>query len=742
MTNAAGRLSLRTRTLRTPWRVGLGPSATLAAATMLAVLGFVAVAVALSTFQAQDRFVALTAIRAPEVFPNEDVTVRAAPLYPTFGDNALHALAAEPLVSSAAPPLGLDAWLEPGEFMVSPDLAGDAEALSARFGRLAGVLPDSSLPSAHARFVLARPSEPMSPNWDATGFGVAGPLAPLAASYSGMFNDERVPRPVAVAGVAVLTTVPALVLLWTTTAAAAGPMAATCRTLEACGADPRTLHLLALRSLTPALATGSFLAALTVGIASVVDVPLPGADFTVRSLDVRASAFTYAGLLGLGVLAAVALVALRVRPGPLAGSSRPLAASPGRGRRRTAIVVPVAVAAASELSVRLSQSDDPTIAGVALIVVIAGAVVVVAGMRAVLGEFLDLTARGLLVLSRHRLDPTATISARLLTGSRSAAAVAGTAGAMLVITGLAATWALVGTAPALEAKQLVADIDGRWYQVTAPRVAEAPSEVLAALPEGDTSVAVVQSVSGSGPAATVTVSLIGDSSALAALGVEPGVVPAHALPYHVWVAVGSEEQPVQVDLGQPLLPAELEARSGGQTFVVFRIDGGRVDQLAAQAALSSRGGLGWSVTAGGEQWPVGASTLAHQMRWLWLLGAVATLMLLAASFVASATDVRSQVRTIAPIQSLYAARGIAARITAVRLLAISAAGLAVGGAASAALARMASGEFAVGLGAGTVVTALTAVTAAGSAVMSVPLVLLAARRGWSWRPGLDDGGEE
>ena len=730
-------------TPRTYWRIPTTIAVVVGICSSLLVVAAVAVGVAVSTYRAQDFYVTHSAIRSPELFPDEPVTVRAVALYPWVDGRSVNTIAAEPITEDAAVPFGLEQWPAPGEFLVSADLSEHVDELSARFGRFVGFLPSHDLPSASSRTLFARPLVPMNESWSATGFGVSGPYAEVAASYSGMFNDERFSRPVSISVILLLLVIPAMVLLNAALTVALRPSDRIRRTLEVLGVRPRTLWRMSLLSLAKPVGIG-LLSAVTVIIALfLIDVPLPWATFTIRSIDVRRSAGVIAVAVVVGAALVASVLAVRSYPRALGRGVRPRPAGPTWRRTAWAVTGVVSVLVASQVSVSLGSRPDDLSAMVSQVAILLGMLLALTTIRAVVGEILDRVGAMFARRGRRRQRPVQLLAGRSVVSSPPAVRVASTAGAMLVILGFAATWALVGQRPAIEAQQLMREIAGRYYTVSPPSAAADPGQVLAALPPGEDILGFLSLEVVTADGVESVTGIRGSETALESWELTPGDEPVVDLPRLLALALGDGGETVPITLGAPATMAELDALGAqGQEFFVFRHDGRSLDRLATQRALSSVGGLGWNVSNGGEQWLIGANNTAFQMRWLWWYGAVAAILLVAAAVTTTFSDLTQQTRRIAPVDTLFARSCVGGRVMAVRTAVVCSVGLLVGGGEAAALARLSSGGRVTTTSAFTVVAALVAVVALALFALYAPLLARAARTTQNWDPHEDEWTDE
>jgi hypothetical protein len=725
--------------MKSPWTPSRSTFALVAVSTAIVILASLGLATVASTYAARDQFAETAAIRNAALFPDESPTVRARPLAVSADSRTVRAIVAEPVTEDASPPFGLTEWPAPGQFLLSGDLIDSKDSLGARFGQFAGVLPDDELPSADSRVMLARPSQPLGDEWLASGFGVTGPLQDVAIESSGFFLDDRISKPAAFGGVALAGFVPALVLLATVLGNSGRRTANMSRTLEVLGVTPGKLHLARLRAHVPALLSGFAIATGGFLLATFFDIRLPLADFTVRALDVRLNLPYYVGALAAGAMCCLVVALLSLRPGPLAAANRPRARATWRGRGWLAVVGLAVVLITSQIAV--AETAAAAAAGMdrgAILWVIAGSLIAIAFMPALVGELITATARAVSQSGIRKGHAARLIVGRDLEASRLAVRVAATGATLIVVTGLASTWALMGAAPAVQAQRVIDQIDGRFVQVAPPSdvQGEPANSVLAHLPEG----AAVLTLHEEGHEKSDGVvefqaTLSAEPTELDHWGLKPGEThSAQDLPRMLDTVVSSGPE-TQVRITDDMSAGTNDGDYTRTAFVVFNLGGERVDRDAIQSALSAAGGPGWSVYVGGESWIIGANDLAHEFRWIGWFATIGASLLVAALWLRAIEDQKHQISAAISLDALFATRPILPKIVSGRVLILAAAILVVGGGTAAMFARVTSGSLSTTGGSLPVVATSCVAVVTTLFVLSAPIAFTLMRNSRSWTPG-------
>ncbi len=723
--------------MKSPWALPRTVSLLVAVSTALVVLTTLALGIAAGTYAARVDFADATAIRNSQLFPDEPTTVRARPLWVSADARSAIAIVAEPVSPTAPAPFGLTAWPEPGQFLVSPDLTGSVEELGARFGELAGVLPDEALPSATSRTLLVRPSEPLDDQWAAAGFGVKGPMQQVAIQGSGFFLDDRISAPAAFAGIVLAAVLPALVLLGTALQLAMRRHARLNRTLEVLGVDPRRLHRELLKQVLPPLLVGGLLATGLVLVTYFTDITVPFAGFTVRSVDVQRHTAIYAGSALGGLLVAVLVAFVATYPRRLAQGNRPRAVKAPRSRPWLAVVGVAAVLVTSQVAV--AETAAAVAAGEdrgAVLWVIGGSLIALCLMPAMVGQLMTLWAGGITSLARRKGSATALLLGRGLENSRRAAGVAAAGAALIVVTGLASTWALMGAIPAVQAQKVIDQIDGRFVQITPPSTGLVGSEeALAALPDSVGILTLMEEAHQLEDGSyDFTTSIHGSEPALEHWGLVPGEeTPVTQLPGMLSTTITSgQTTPVAINLGEPVPADNDEIRLA---YVAFNVDGTRVDRDAVQRAVAQSGGPGWNVSVGGENWVIGANDLAHAFRWIGWFAIAGGILLISAVWIRTVDDQRRQIAKALPVDALFSSHPRLPAILAYRMGVIIGATLLLGGGTAALFARVTSASLSTTGGSGPVIAAVCVMVAVVLGAMALPTGFALQKLSRDWTPG-------
>lgn len=721
--------------MKSPWALPRSSFALVAVSTALFLLMSLALAVVGSTHLARSDFAAFSAIRNVELFPDEAATVRARPVWVSAQSRTVVALVAEPLSSGAPAPFGLPQWPEPGQFVVSPDLADSSATLSARFGEYAGVLPERGLPSAQARTILVRPLEPLGDEWRASGFGVIGPNQSVAIQASGFFLDE-LSLGAGFGGVLLAGVLPALILLMTSLHLAGRRNEDLVRTLEVLGTEPDRLHRAAFSGQVRAVAAGLGVSLMVVLVALLVDIPVPFAQFTVRALDVQRHPTLWLGVWLAGAVAALLAALAASRPKRLAQHNRPQAERRSRWRPWLAGLGVVIIALTSQMA--MSEAALSVATGAdngAVLWVIGGSVLAACFMPAIVSQVMSGVAKATVARSRRRGSATGLLLGRGLEHAPRATSVAASGAVLIVIVGLASTWALMGSIPALQAQRVIDQIDGQFVIAKPPAKGSLEDQgTLASLPPNhDVLTLAVESHTSPDGRVDFTTFLHGDDDALRHWGLETDAkVNASQLPGMLSATISSgESTPVSIVQGGPT-ETDVDRRL---SYIVFASDGTQVDRELVQRTLSATGGPGWNVTLGGEDWIIGANDLAHRFRWISWFAVVGGSLLVAAIWLRTIEDQRHRILTGLPIDALFAPKPQLPRLLALRVGVTILITMVVGGGTAALFARTASGSLTTTGGSLPVVGAIVVSVAVVLGLLSIPTIMALRNAIREWTPG-------
>jgi hypothetical protein len=507
------------------------------------------------------------------------------------------------------------------------------EGLVEAHERLVYVGADGSLSDDNARVV--------------TGFGDRGPQGAPAADDGSRFGvtlgAATYQEPVALLlwVVAVLLALPAAWFTVTSVRVGATRRARVVATLRLLGARPRQVRAVLWGECRGALVTGWAAAVGLTAAAMLVDVPLPGAAFTVRAEDLRASWVLVALAVAVGVATTAALAVSGV------GLTRE--------RRRTE-----------------RARRAPTVARAALVLVVASLTVICvnltiirglvdviplafgAGMLATLA-CLPSSTRATLVLVAGRWrrrawrsgDPGGVVGAGQLAAAPAPAARFGATAAILIV--LVAF--VYSFAQALGSVNRDFRADGErggadvafvraWSQADEGRWTSALEALRRdhAVVERRTS----ETESALGP--QLETRLVGGARDLDALGLTSG----EGLDGAGWTRFDPVLQDAEVRVGdveppRDVAPAEL---------VVARLDGAAIDMVALKEALAGTTTPTWQAALPTEPWLVGSNVSVHQSRWVTWFGAIGVLCGLAALWISYSNELLRAVRSLLAVQVL------------------------------------------------------------------------------------------
>ncbi|MFF2022018.1 permease [Streptomyces sp. NPDC058171] len=290
-----------------------------AATVALVVLGTVA---AVATHQGREQ---RNEARGPILTDaRRDATLMYREVLDTVDDVQHSVLYLVPLTDDAPLPPGLSAWPEPGQAVLSPELAARGRHLGIhdRYGESTGTIGKDGLAAPSERLAYVRPARTPGRDaegwWYAEGFGRALPIGE-------MVDQRPVTDPLLTFWA--LTGVPALAL--SVIAARVGSRTRDRRSglLHALGAGRRHRALVQVGEAAAPLLLGTLLMALPQLAASRWDLRLPPTGYVLDSRDIRAAwPAASAGLL-LSVLFLLAVVVLTHRAPREGRATRPGAAS-------------------------------------------------------------------------------------------------------------------------------------------------------------------------------------------------------------------------------------------------------------------------------------------------------------------------------------------------------------------------------------------------------------------------------
>lgn len=624
----------------------------LAAAAAVFVLSLVAAVAVVATY---DGWAARNHDRSPRphtVFTAEEpVALWASVEEATTGAVPYDVVYLAPLVNHPPLPPGLDRWPGPGEVVASPAMLGTAEVApvgrEGRYGTTVGTIAVDGLVEAHERLVYVGADGLLSDDNArvVTGFGdreEAGARATGDAPRFGVtLGAATYQEPIALLlwVVAVLLALPAAWFTVTSVRVGATRRARAVATLTLLGARPRQVRAVLWGECRGALVTGWAAAVAVTAGAMLVDVPLPGAAFTLRAEDLRASWSLVVLAVAVGMASTAALAVSGV------GLSRE--------RRRTEVA-----------------RRAPTFARAALVLVVASLTVICvnltiarglvdviplafgAGMLATLACLPSSTRAALVLVAgrwRRRAwrsgDPGGVVGAGQLAAAPAPAARFGATAAILIV--LVAF--VYSFAQALGSVNRDFRADGErggsdvafvraWAQADEARWAAALGSLRQehAVVERRTS----QTDSASGP--RLETRLVGDRRDLDALG----LASSDGLRNATWTRFDPLLQEAEVQVGDVAAPRDVAPTE----LVVARLDGGPIDMVALRDALAGMTTPTWQAALPTEPWLVGSTVSVHQSRWVTWFGAIGMLCGFAALWISYSNELLRAVRSLLAVQ--------------------------------------------------------------------------------------------
>lgn len=311
------------RRTRAGGRGSLWP-AMLAVTTAATVLVAVALSVAVAGYVGRS---ARDGARAPQFTDGSagDARLLWRETHDSVGTHDATVITIEPLVADAPLPPGLTRWPEPGQAVLSPELAriGAHEGVESRYGTAVGLIGAEGLASREELLVYVRPR---------TGTVVADDLFPAAGFGGAAFgigeSADVPPLWRLLLAMTVVLVVPTVLLVVIVTRTGLVERQRQALVLDLLGAGRRERWGWAWGAVGRPWLAGMAVAGVAVGLVMARDVQLPGRNYTVQAADVRESAglvVTLALLAGTAVLVAAVVAG---RPRPAAYATRPRAQLP------------------------------------------------------------------------------------------------------------------------------------------------------------------------------------------------------------------------------------------------------------------------------------------------------------------------------------------------------------------------------------------------------------------------------
>lgn len=696
--------------------------------TMLCVLSPLALAVMDSTYKARDTFI--SELGLTREVPSQEADVKCRIYFASLGKRTTHVLAMVPAKEDAPAPFGHSRWQEPGSFKVSEDLQDFVPELEARFGTFAGVLDAKGTPSATSRFVLYRPTEAMGDGWTDNkiqpGQGTVDP---------GFFGNDRVEKRHVGWFWLVVLVVPGVVLFYTVVRTWMHGHKQSLATLEIIGFTPWRIQRLVWRRLRGPILTALGLSVVCVGVLFVADVPLPGAQFTIRRIDTWVAWSTYVTYLIAGVVLGLLVMFLGTVPHKLARVNRPYEVAFGRLDRVLALVGFVAVCGFSiqavyqlRIAVQGANVNSPHFLW------FWAAVVTALVFAPYMCRYVVHVVGNLAVWLAHKKQSASwVIVGRHCVSSRGSARVVRNGVMLIVLAVTSASFALAGDAYVINIENNIKILDdkvalvtfphyeerfdgqGRWKSLDIPPYVSisvySPTPELSSRQrqdvQGDDR---GQGSQGSGDEGRVyrpPLRLVsGSSEALRVWGFVAGkTYRVSHLPEFIQIALGPDLYEIKVvgELTRDVILQTYGSTEGYVGSIYFNRDKSPVDRLVMVRAVSQKISPFVQPKVGGEEWIVGAYDEAFQFRWLYIGTGVIAVVLLGATLVSSRRDHNELHRKVVRLDSAYGTGGLPRLVAVLNGGVVAGVTLVVGSVLAMPISMIASGDHSVVGGVGMVI---------------------------------------
>ncbi|MDR0627558.1 MAG: hypothetical protein LBG11_09960 [Bifidobacteriaceae bacterium] len=583
----------------------------------------------------------------------------------TVDDMPVSVIYLAPLVADAPLPPGLEAWPSEGEVIASPAMSvGAGVAVAGRYGPVAGGITQSGLTDPGERLLYVTVTEAALSSERAvvaSGFGTSRGV-PFGA------RDYRQPISQMLGVEIILLVAPA----WFATVAAAGigagRRARYSRILSLLGASRADLMMWRWDEAKVAILTAGALSAAVGVLAATVDLPVPGAAYTLQAVDLRGA---------LGMLGCVWVLALIACVGLVVGSAR-MTREQGRpvrkqGRPTRFVLVRAAAAPLSAAATMVAGNVTQGIGMGDLLVpvLVIGAIVTLAALPVSARAWIERSSVQLTARSWRLGWPGLLVGSAQLAARPGPAARFGTvAGAgVIVLTLLYGVLTTVGdeTKSILALRDELGD-DLAVIEVKEDGVRGQLDTTWAALSESH----VIAAVRFDGQGGTV---ITGTRRSLDAFGIGDGGGgddAAATRPRWVRELLGEEFEVVVTE----------ELREDTTQLIVAPIEGGSPDLEALRRHMAGLTVPAWPVRRPGDLWVIGTNVSQDHMRWVTWFGTVAVIGLLVGLWAGYSNELIRAARSLKALYLTASRKGFVASALALRI-AVPVALVAFGGGAIA-----------------------------------------------------------
>lgn len=558
------------------------------------------------------------------------------------------------LVDDPPLPPGVDRWPGPGEVVASPAMLGTPEVPDlgrpGRYGRTAGTIGAEGLVEAHERLVYVGADGLLSENNARTVTGFGNPPGTEVQGADGKpafgvtLGSATYQEPIGLLlwVVGTLLVLPTAWFFVTSVRVGATRRARSTAVLRLLGAQPRHVRALLWGEARGALVAGWGAAALATTVAMLVDLPLPGARFTLRAEDLRTSWVLVVTALAVAVALTAALAVSGV--GLARERRRSGRARTGATLARASLVLVVACIAVITVNLTIAHGLLDAIP-----LAFAG------GMVATL-LCLPASTRAALVLVARRWRGRAwetgnaggVVGAGQLAAAPAPAARFGSTAAIIIVL-VAFVFSFAQALGSVNRDfRTQGELVGRdiahiraWSQAED----ELWTKALTALREEYALVErrVTEVDGAQGPA--LAVDIMGPSPDLSALGVDPsgtsGDVP-------VWLASDPLLAGAQVVVADVAPPDDAPSVD----LVLGRRDGEPIDMRELKNTLAAVTTPTWRAQLPTETWLVGSSVSVHQSRWVTWFGGLGMLCCFAALWISYSNELLRAIRSLLAVQVL------------------------------------------------------------------------------------------
>ncbi|MFI2485424.1 ABC transporter permease [Promicromonospora kroppenstedtii] len=568
-----------------------------------------------------------------------------------------------PLVDSPPLPPGLETWPGDGEVIASPAMLGTDEVAAVggagRYGDTVGVIGRDGLLEDHERLVYVGAGAQLTKHNAAVaaGFGVhssdrVGTLGGFPAGGDDFGGTlYRQPMSTLLWVVGVFLTVPAGWFVTTSVRIGATQRSRRVGILRLLGARPSSIRAFLWGEARTPLLAGWTAAIGLAGVAMAVDVPLPGVEFTIRSVDLREAVVAVAVALAGGMVAT-----LLIATSPFGAARERRRATP-TGRRSGSLIraaLAPGVASITVIAMNVSIANGaidllPTVFG-------AGMLATVVAIPLSTRSWLEIVARRWRTDAWRAGDAGAVVGAGQLGAAPAPATRFGATAAILIVL-IAFIYSFAQALGSVD-RDLRTQSElagGQVATVSAGRVSSDQSWTAVLSDLGENYAVVAQRAS---RPALENIAYIGSEEDARVLGfTEAGETPTWAsAPFtEVETVIGEIEPPTD---DEPIV-----------TLFVARRDGSPVDLADLRNELAVMTAPTWHAEFPDGGWVTGSAVTIHQARWVTWLGGIGMLYGFAALWISYSNELFRATRSLLAVQTMAPNGRFAAEVLLWRIVA-------------------------------------------------------------------------